>query len=393
MSASRTKLVVAVVVAAGLAAALFLGSTVGMRSLQAEPTVDTGPGNVPEFIYNAAVTVPTTEDYGPVGPVALVYPAGEVVVGLNERLANPWIAVSSQDGRYRALTAPHRPEPELGAVSVSADGSTLAWGFDGGVVVYDAVADQPRELAGVAEGRPHVGPFTPDGRYLTLHDGALRVLDLEEDRVTATLSGVSEQAARQAVWTRDGTALTYVTDGQLVTHRWKTDAVTAVPAPIAADATLAWQPAGKQLAALRDTRGVKAVDIFDVARDGSLELVNSVKRQGYAIQELLGFTTDSRVAVQVLALETSTIPLVYQMSTVDDAPPVQLMQMPGGGENWVGPEFVEIAEQPLSRGSADFEKPPWPWRDLAKLVSSIIVAIFALGLYLTRRPPKHLRSP
>jgi hypothetical protein len=312
----------------------------------------------------------------------MVFAGRKVVTGLTGRMDNPWIAVSSQTGDYRALSAPHRPEPAPGAISVSSDGTALAWGYDDGVVLYDPVQDAAREVQGVGSD-PTVGEFSRDGRHLAIHEKALRVLDVETGKVLATLPEVSRSAAARAVWTPDGTALTYVEDGRLVTHEWRSGRRSTTPTTIAPEAPLAWQPSGRQLAALQEERGVKAVEVFDVAKDGRLEHAFTVGRDGYAQQELLGFVSDTRVTVSALRLETGTLPYVYQMSTVDTTQPAKVMQLAGGGVDW---ETLEVAVEPLASGSAAFEEPRWPARDLAKLVGSIVVTGFALGLYLTRRP-------
>lgn len=385
LPASRVKVVIAVIVAAVLGVASYLASTVGMRALHsAEATSATAPRAVPETVYNAPETVPTTADYGPVGPVSMVFAGTDVRTGLSGELENPWIAISSQTGQYRALSAPHRPEPAPDAVALAADGTALAWGYGDGVVVYDPVADEAREVTGVVGADPMVGPFSPDGRHLVVFDGSLRVLEVESGQVVATLSGVGETAARQAVWTPDGAALSYVAAGQLVTHAWQSDAVTAVPAPIAQAATLAWQPAGEQLAAMREARGVRFVEIFDVAADGQLTLARTLSPDGVSQQELIGFTSNTDVAVTALTLETGVIEFVYEMSTIAASPPTQVTQLAGEGSNWAGSGTLEVAAEPLSRGSAAFPEPSWPWSDVSMLVASIVVTVFVLGLYLTR---------
>jgi hypothetical protein len=384
--ASRIKLVVAVLVAALLGTALYLVLTEGVAMLRSSEPQDAGPGEVPEFVYTPRDTVPTTDDHGPVGPVALVLAVPSVREGLTGRMENPWVAVSSQDGRYRALSAPHRPDPEADAVAVSSDGRSLAWGFEDGVVVLDSVSDEARELVEQIPGDAAVGEFSPDGSLLTVYAGELHVMEVSSGDVVARLDGVDERAARQAVWTTDGAALTYVEDGRLVTHDWRSDSRTSVPAPTVADeATLAWSPSGEQLAALREVRGVRFVEVFDVAGDGRLSLAHTVRPAGHAQRELLGWVNDRRVAVTALRIETGTLELAYSMSTVDTSPPSQLMQLPADG---IHRPTLEVAAGPLSQGSARFEEPTWPATDVSKLVASVVLSAFLLGLYLTRRPRK-----
>jgi WD40 repeat protein len=389
MPASRARLLITVALAVLLGVATYLASTAGLRSLASSPaSAATVPAKVPEFVYNPPETVPTTADYGPVGPVSLVFAGTKVRTGLIGEQDNPWIAVSSQNGAYRAVSAPHRPDPRPGAVTVSPDGTAMAWGYAGGVVLYDAVHDTSRELGGVAVD-PVMGRFSPDGRHLAVYDGALRILEVGSGQVVATLSGVSERAAHQAVWTPDGAALTYLDGGTVVTQEWRSGRRTAVDAPIPPDATLAWQPSGKQLAAMVEVRGVRSVEVFDVAPDGVLTHAGKASPDKYAQQRLLGFTGDTEVTVSALSIDTGTLPFIYAMSTVDDSPPTQVMQLSGSGIDW---DTLEVAAAPLANGSARFREPNWPVSDPAKLVASILVTVIALGLYLTRRPRKDVRN-
>lgn len=379
---------VAVLVGATLfVVAAYLVSTVGLQALRSSPARNpTTPGTVPDLVYNAPETVPTTAEFGPVGAVSLVFAGSDVLTGLSGTLDNPWIAVSSHTGDYRALSAPHRPESRPGAVAVSPDGSILAWAFHGGVVLYDPVTDDASEVSDGVGADPVVGAFSPDGRHLVVHDGAAKILDTETGQVIATLSGVVATQARQAVWTPSGAALTYVAPDGLVTHTWRSDARATAAAPIPPTASLAWQPSGNRLAVMRHVRGVGAIDVFDVGPDGRLTKAFVVAPDGYSLQELLGFTGDTRVSVRALTLETGPLEIVYSMSTVDTAQPSEVMQLPGPGTNWVGAQTLEVAAEPLARGSRDFGEPRWPWSHLAKLVSCVVVAVFLAGLYLTRRP-------
>lgn len=390
MPASRSRVAVAALLATLLGAGLYLVSTLGLRAAtSSEASSTTATGSVPQFVYSPPETVPTTDEYGPVGPVSMVFAGNRVETGLFGRMENPWIAVSSENGDYRALSAPHRPAPSPGAVAVSPDGKALAWIYRSGVVVYDPQQDTAKTFRPKLRPDPQVGRFSPDGHFLTVYDGQLRIVDTRSGEVVATLPGVDRPAARQAVWTPDGSGLTYVADGRLVIHAWRSDARASSPTTIAPGAALAWQPSGKQLAALRESRGVRTVQVFDVEGEGQVRPAASVSHDGYAIQELLGFTSDNRVAVTALSMESGPLPLVYTMSTVDSSPPTKVMQLSGSGK-W---ETLEVATQPLSFGSSAFKEPDWPASDLSKLVGSAIVAAFALGLYLTRRPRGKASGP
>jgi len=404
MPVSRTQLVVAVVLTALLGAVVYVGSTVGVeRWLGSTGEATSGAGAVPEMLYNAPDSVPTTAAYGPVGAVSVVFAGTDVLTGLSGTLANPWIAVSSHTGEYRALDVPHPPRrdagpesvpesvPESAPVSVSVDGRTLAWASDDGVVVYDAVHDRSRVLTDGIGTDPVVGALAPDASRLLVHDGALRVVDVATGDIAGTADGVPVRAAQQAVWTPDGDTISYVAGGRFVSLDPENLRRTGVATTIPAGATLAWQPSGAQLAAMREVRGVRVVDVFEVAAAGTLELARTVRPPKFSMQQLLGFTSDSRISVVALNLESGAIARVYRVSTVDTSPPQPVMQLPGPGTNWVGVETMAVPQQPLANGSVAYGEPRWPWSHGAKLVASAVLALFLLGLYLTRRMPKRMR--
>ncbi|HEX6248934.1 MAG TPA: hypothetical protein VFZ64_13770 [Nocardioidaceae bacterium] len=375
----------AVLVAALLGGAFFWLSTEGIQALEGtDPaSAPTGNGSLPDFIYNVPDTVRTTADYGPAGPVSVVFAVPAVREGLLGWMDNPWVAVSSRTGDYRALSAPHRPAPAPGAVSVSPAGDALAWGFEDGLVLYDPLTDEAREVRDGIEGDPRVGRFSPDGSLVLVHDTALQVVEVATGEVVGTVDGVDARMVRQAVWTPDGEALTYVTDGALVRRSWTTGVERRVPTTIQPDATLSWSPDGDQLAAMRTVRGVSTVEVYDVAPDGRLRRASVVEQDGYAQQEFFGFVGDTSVAVSALTLQTATLPLAFEMSTVGEARPAELMQLPSSE---VSLETLEVATGPLAEGSAPYPEPNWPASDLAKLTGSVVAALFFLGLYLTRRP-------
>jgi hypothetical protein len=390
MASWRSRLVAAALVGLLFGAGAFWLATAGMRALNASEAVtdSTEGASVPAFVYAPPETVPTTEEYGPVGPVSVVFAVPHVQTGLTGELKNPWVAVSSVTGEYRALIAPHRPAPRKDAVSVAPDGLLLAWGYQRGVVFYDPVRDTVGEARGIGED-PEVGPFSPDSRYLLLRNGTPRVLDVESGEIVATLDGLDDAAAHQAVWTPDSTALTYVQDGRLVTLAWDSGRESAVPTSIPPDATLAWKSNGEQLAAMTEARGVRSVDVYDVTNGGRrLHHAWLVSPDGYAQERLLGFTGENRVTVTALSMQTGPLPLVFAMSTVDTTQPAQVMQLNGGGIDW---STLEVASEPLAAGSTSFDEPNWPVSDLAKLVGSGVVTLFVVGLYLTRPARRHGR--
>jgi DNA-binding beta-propeller fold protein YncE len=397
MTIARARLLVAVGVALGLGVMLYLAATIGVRYVvassaesDARAAAADGPGSIPAFVYHASETVPLTSGYGPPGPVAMVFAGTEVVTGLSGELRHPWIVVASHTGGYRALDTPHLPPATPGAVSLSPDGSQLAWGWEGGVVVYDAVTNHFRELGADLGPRPATGDFSPDGRHLLVRDPTLRVLDLASGDVIATLEGIGEAAARQVVWTPDGGAVTYVANGRLVTQDWQRGTRSQVAIPLGPDATLAWAPTGDRLAAMRSTSGGSVVDVFDMSEPGRAQRISTLSPEGYSLERLLGFTSDNRVSVIALRLETGPIEVIYGLSVSDEVM-TELAQLPGPGRNWVDSATMRIAAEALANGSVEHEEPWWPWGDRAALVACVIAVLFSLGLFLTRRPSRKLR--
>ena len=108
--------------------------------------------------------------------------------------------------------------------------------------------------------------------------------------------------------------------------------------------------------------------------------------EGVSMAHLLGFTGDGAVAVVGLALDTGAIARVFEVPVDGSGSVVEIGQLPAVGDNWVGPQTLEVASAALVGGSKTFEEPRWAWSHLAKLVSSFVLALFALGMYVTRRP-------
>ncbi|MGH3384184.1 MAG: hypothetical protein ACRDO1_06375 [Nocardioidaceae bacterium] len=391
MPINRTRLLVAVVVALLVFGVGYAATTLGARALATRSAESDATSSadraLPSEVFNAPDSVATTSGSGPVGPVSIVFPGTEVRDGLTGRLDRPWLAVSSAAGRYRAIDAPHRPAAEPGAVAVAPDGTALAWAWDGGVVLYDTVTGDVREVD--LDGASAVGRFSPDGDRLAVHAVGLTVLDANTGDTVASVDGVEEQSVRQSVWTPDGAGLTYVADGRLVTLDPQTGDRTDAPTQIPADATLAWQPAGDLLAAAHQVRGVVVVDIYSV--DGRLTRENRLRPEGYALQTMLGFSSDTHVSVVALSAATGALERIYRVSAVD-ATITPVTVLPTTGENWKSADAMVVAAEPLASSATDYEEPRWPWSDQSKLTGSAIVAFFLLGLYLTRRLPRRFRS-
>ncbi len=60
--------------------------------------------------------------------------------------------------------------------------------------------------------------------------------------------------------------------------------------------------------------------------------------------------------------------------------------LPALGENWAGTPTMSVATDNLYQGTTEFPDRVWPWSYLARLVGCLLVSLFLLGLYVTRRP-------
>lgn len=134
---------------------------------------------------------------------------------------------------------------------------------------------------------------------------------------------------------------------------------------------------------MREERGVRFVEVLGVRPDGSLSEPTRLRPDGYAQQDLVGFSGDRHVAVLALRSETGPSDFVYDLP-LDGGPPTMLTQLPARGHNWHGAQHLELAPAALAGGSQAFPEPSWPWSDRSKLTFSVLAAVFVLGLYLTR---------
>lgn len=380
----RSGLLRAVVAALALALVAYLASTVLFDAWVRSQEVSTsGRAHLPSVLYNAPESVATTDRRGPVGPVAAVFAGTRVLDGLVGEVDRPWIAVSSRTGDYRAVSGPDLPAPTPAGVVVSREGDLLAWAGDGTVVVHDTHTGENRVLE--APGVTAVGAFAPDGQRLLVQAAELRVVDVATDEQVASLGEVPARAVAQAVWRPDGTAVSLV-DGRLVEIDVESGRRTPSDVAVSADAELAWSPSGKRLVSLQEMSGARRLQVWERRSDGSVDLVRSAPTEGISLARLLGFADEDTVAVVGLALETGGIQRLFKVAVDGSDTAVEIGQLPAAGDNWVGTETLEVATSALRGGTTRFAEPRWPWSHVAKLVSSLVLALFALGMFLTRRP-------
>jgi len=380
----RSGLLRAVAAALVLALVTYVASTSLLDAwIRSQEVSTSGRAQLPELMYNAPESVATTERRGPVGPVAAVFAGTRVLDGLLGELDHPWIAVSSRTGDYRAISGPDLPSATPAGVAVSPEGHLLAWAGDDEVVLHDTLTGENRVLE--VPGVTAVGAFAPEGERLLVHAGELGVLDVVAGAELSSLGEVPARAVAQAVWHPDGSAISLV-DGRLVEIDVESGRRTPSEVAVSADAQLAWSPSGEQLVSLQEMSGARRLQVWDRLADGRVTLAGSAPAEGIALGHLLGFSGDGTVAVAGLALETGAIARVFEVPVDGSGSAVEIAQLPGPGDNWVGAETLEVAAGALLGGTETFEEPRWPWSHLAKLVSGLVLALFALGMYVTRSP-------
>jgi hypothetical protein len=379
----RRGLVPAVVVAVIGTVVLYLASTVGVAAWhrQDDTTATAGRGYVPMVIENAPPTVPTTGEYGPPGPVALVYAGTDVGEGLTGSVERPWLTVSATTGEYRALTEPGLPRPGAGVMQVSPDGTRLAWTGPEGLLLYDTVTGDTTRPG--VEDVDAVGPFSPDGEHLLVHSGAAQVVDLTAGQVVA--EGEADAGAVQgAAWRPDGTAVDLVTDRGLLTVSTDGGSET-VATSLPSDAELAWSPRGDRLADLHEVDGNFRLFLSDLRGDGSLAAPRQVEVPNVALQRLFGFSGERTVTVDAYLIETGGIERVLDVS-LDQGTTNDLTTLPPPGRNWVDVTTLSVAADTLVHGSYDWPTQLWPWSYTSRLAACAVFMFFLFGLYVTRRP-------
>jgi hypothetical protein len=376
-------LVPAAVVAVVGTVVLYLASTVGLAAWhrQDDAAVTAGRGYVPMIIENAPPTVPTTGEYGPPGPVALVYAGTDVGQGLSGSVERPWLTVSATTGEYRALTEPGLPQAGAGVMQVSPDGTRLAWTGPEGLVVYDTLTGDVTRTG--IDGVDVVGPFSPDGAHLLVHAGAAQVVDLAAGEVVA--EGEADPGAVQgAAWRPDGSAVDLVTQQGMVTVSTDGSSDTAATS-IPAEAELAWSPTGDRLADLREVDGNFRLFLSGLRGDGSLAAPRQVDVPNVALQRLFGFSGEQTVTVDAYLLETGSVERVLDVSlaqgTTND-----LTTLPSPGRNWVDITTLSVATDTLAHGNYEWPTQLWPWSYTSRLAACALFMFFLFGLYVTRRP-------
>ena len=365
---------------------MYLASTWGIAAWsQARAAGEGGAAALPVVVANAPPSLGTTDEYGPLGAVSMVYAGTDVEDGLVGEVERPWIAIAAQGGAYRAISAPELPEGRTGGVAVAPEGDLLAWATGDGVEVHDPVTGRSREIP--LDGATHVGTFSPDGSMVVAHAGGLRVLDLATGDVVAEGEGTDEVVVGRAAWRPDGSAVDYVDGSALVTLSTDGGDPTTQPSPFDETAPLAWAPNADQLVAMQeDADGVLRLVSARADGDGGLGPAGTIDTSGISLAGLLGFSGEETVAVSAYLLESGSVERVLDIP-LDGGSPADVTTLPPPGDNWVGSDTLAVSSAALRAGSSDFGNPVSPWSYRARLVSCLLVGLFGLGLWLTRRRP------
>jgi WD40 repeat protein len=342
----------------------------------------TEAGTLPLAVEQPPPSVASTGEYGPIGSVSMVFAGTHVRSGLFGELDPVWLAVSSRDGDYRALSASQLPEPGPGAVAVSPAGDRLAWAGEDGLEVYDTITGESEAIS-LAAPPTAVGQFSPDGSRLLVYAEALVVVDVDSGRTLSTFEAPAA-AVRRTAWRPDGAAVDFVSGRELVTGKVPGDAFTSQPTEVPEAAQLEWSPDGNRLVSLREARGVKHLWVSPYA-GGRLGAGRELSTPQISLERLVGFSGDSSIAVIAYALESGATERVLDIP-LGGGTATDLTSLPEPGENWVGSETLAIATDTLAFGSTDFEEHIWPWSYPARLVACTVLGLFFLGLFVTRRP-------
>jgi hypothetical protein len=252
-----------------------------------------------------------------------------------------------------------------------------------GLVVYDTVTADSTDLA--VPGLSAVGAFAPDGSMLVgFGSDGLVVVDLADGDVVAATEAPPRSVAR-AAWRPDGRAIDVVTGTQLTTIAVPSGTVSRQKTELPESASLAWSPNGDQLVSMQEVAGANRLFLSELGDDGVLGTPTRVDTTGLAIERLLGYSGDRTVGVIALQLSSGSLEQIIDVP-LDDRSATPLTVLPPPGQNWIGTPTLAVATDTLFQGSTDFPERTWPWSYQARLVGCIVIGVFLLGLYVTRRP-------
>jgi hypothetical protein len=338
---------------------------------------------LPERVYNPSSYVPGTDQWGPPGPVSLVFQGRSAQDGFLGEITDPWYSVSARDGTYRRLVAPHLDEA-TGRLWLAPDGTAVAWAWPGGVATYDPMTGESttRPVPGVNGSTPLV--WAPDSQMIAVGTDPVRLLRPTGALFELPLSGGA--GAGEPAWTADGNAVT-VTRGDSIVSFTLDDSRRTMRAPVGDLRMPEWNAAGV-LAGVHQAQTRNVLRIVDAPPPaaGRAAVVDE-SPEDVVIAGFWGWVDNDEVVLTGLRPETGAIEQAIWVSLASGSSDT-FTQLPTGADNWVGMATVSVAGDLLREPTQPFESPTLPWSPGAKLLLCLLVAVFPTVYYLIARRPR-----
>jgi hypothetical protein len=390
---SHRRVVVTLGVAVLVAVLAFLAWEEGVpayqRSQQVAPVTAGESLALPEQVYDPPLYTPSTQKWGPPGPLSLVFQGRVAREGFTGEVARPWIGVSARSGDYVRLEAPHLAEAR-GRLSLHPSGTAVAWTWPGGVATYDSMTGRAttHEVPGADASTPLA--WSPRSRVLAVGTDPVRVLDPSSGDVTALpLRGAS--AGVPPAWTPDGRWVTLATRAGVTLASADGAGVRRFRGRVGAVAEPAWgdgdEMAGAHL--IPDPRQVvvRLVRMVPPGADSGRAVVRDASPDGIVIDRVLGWAGEDSAVLAGLRPETGQIEQAV-VASLSDGVITPYLEFPTLGDNWVGVDTVSVAADLLREPTEPFESPTLPWAPVAKLLLCLLLAVFPAVYYLIARRPR-----
>jgi hypothetical protein len=396
----RTRAGVALLAAVLLGLTGFAAWQFGVPAYQRSQTVPAySPSEdlaLPSQVYDPPPYVASTDSVGPPGPVGLVFQGRSARDGLTGEVRDPWYAVSSRDGAYYRLEAPHLEQARR--LYVGPQGTQVAWAWPGGVERYDTVTGEAREYAVGGAATSGALDWSPDSTRIAFGTDPVRVLDVATGKVIGLPLRLPAGAASTPAWTPDGRWVTAVADGSLVavevdSGRQRTVALEGDNAAAGAGGFTGaeWNTAGELAGVHRQVRFSR--NVLRIVRssgltgdDAAARVVDASPAQ-MSIEGFLGWGNTNEAVLTGLRAESGPVEQAVVLALQDNTL-LPYMQFPAG-VNWAGASTVSVATDLLSQSTTDFSRPTRPWSPGAKLLLCLLLAVFPTLYYLIARRPKH----
>jgi hypothetical protein len=344
---------------------------------------------LPAQVYDPPPYARATDEWGPPGPVSLVFRGRSALEGFSGEAASPWYAVSARTGDYHRVVAPYLDD-SVEQLWLGPAGTKVAWSRHGAVALYDMMTGETRRHAvpGVDASTPLV--WSPGSARLAVGTGPVRLVTVASGTVrTLPLAGGQESSA--PAWTVDGEWVGVASADALIAVEVATGAVRRTPAPLGAVQRPQWNAAG-DLAGTREIPDPQhtvlrvAHAAVPASTRGGAQVAEE-NPEGLVIDRFLGWADRDHAVLTGLRPETGRIEQAMVLSLRDDTLQ-DYMQFPTLGDNWVGTSTVSVATDLLRAPSRDFEQPTLPWSPGAKLLLCLLLAVFPVVYFLIARRPR-----